>query len=537
MNKESGVYYRAALYLRLSRDDEGVDMHGTESNSITAQRELLQSYVKRQSDMEVYQIYADDGWSGANFDRPAFRKMTEDVIAGKINCIIVKDLSRLGRDYIEAGWFIQKTLPAFSVRFIALLDQYDSLTADDNERNLILPVKNFINDAYCRDISEKVKSHQKIKRENGAFIGAFPIYGYQRDVKDRNRLLPDAYAAGVVRMIFAWKLQGFSLLAIANRLNAMGILSPMEYKHLKGECFSTGFLVGILPKWSAVAVKRILTNEIYLGMMVQGKEERVNFKVKVSRKKPKEEWVRVMDTHPAIVAREDFTLVQSLLAVSGRGVSQTAPAHKYTGILYCADCGQRMIRRENKKKTKGESYYICAGANRGNGCSRHTITEKQLDEVLQTAIHHFLQPSWKHIEDKIKKMEVDWHWVMVCREEMNCLQKECDIYQKLQMQLAEDVQKGQITKEDDTYFKTLYQQRETGLRQMLKRQQHTQKMLYQAGSMAAARQNKMRGQFVVTGMDRNVLISFVQKILVGKEKRLHIIWQACRKEVESDAAV
>ena len=185
-------FYNAAVYLRLSRDDVSTGDAGgknsiangisvangigrTESNSISSQRDMIRSFIRKQDNMEIYDIYVDDGFSGTNFDRPEFKRMMEDIKAGHVNCVIVKDLSRLGRDYIEAGRLIQKTFPAFSVRFIALTDHFDSLTADYNETSLVVPVKNFVNDSYARDISSKVRSHQKVKRENGEFIGAFAV--------------------------------------------------------------------------------------------------------------------------------------------------------------------------------------------------------------------------------------------------------------------------------------------------------------------------------------------------------------------------
>lgn len=203
-------FYNVAVYLRLSRDDKPDG--SAESNSIHSQRDMIRSFIRKQDDMEIYDIYVDDGWSGANFDRPSFRRMMEDIEAGCVDCVIVKDLSRFGRDYIEAGRLIQKTFPAFSVRFIALNDNFDSLTADFNEKTLVLPVKNFVNDAYCSDISKKIRSHQQVKREKGDFIGAFAVYGYRKDPENINRLLVDEYAAGIVKKIFAWKTAGLSTL-------------------------------------------------------------------------------------------------------------------------------------------------------------------------------------------------------------------------------------------------------------------------------------------------------------------------------------
>lgn len=190
--------------------------------------------------------------------RPAFKRMMEDISLKKINCIIVKDLSRFGRDYIEVGRWIQKTLPVFGVRFIAITDRYDSKTATGSETSFILPIKNFINDSYCRDISQKVKSHQQIKREKGEFIGAFAVYGYCKSEKNKNHLVKDPYAAFIVRKIYQWRLAGISMFAIAERLNQAGVLSPMEYKRLNGENYYTGFCTNARSKWSAASIKRIL---------------------------------------------------------------------------------------------------------------------------------------------------------------------------------------------------------------------------------------------------------------------------------------
>ena len=216
---EEHIYF-AAAYLRLSKDDGDIDGNiKSESNSISSQRELVRSYIKEHDDMQLFDIYVDDGYSGSDFDRPEFKRMMADIEAGDVDCVIVKDLSRLGRDHIEAGRLIQKTFPAFHVRFIAVTDHFDSQTADSNTKSFVLPVKNFINDSYCRDISQKIKSHQKIKREQGKFIGAFAVYGYRKSAEDKNKLCPDDYAADIVRKIFAWKLEGMSTVAIAQRLD------------------------------------------------------------------------------------------------------------------------------------------------------------------------------------------------------------------------------------------------------------------------------------------------------------------------------
>ena len=298
MNKQTN--FLVAMYLRLSREDntgEKGSISKAESNSIGSQREMIHSFLNEQEDMELYDSYVDDGYSGSNFHRPEFKRMMQDVEAGRVNCVVVKDLSRFGRDYIETGKYLEKVFPALGVRFIALTDHYDSLSADAGEKHIVLPVKNFINDSYCRDISDKVKSQLAVKRKAGECLAPFAVYGYRKSVREKNKLVVDEYAAQVVRKIFRWKIEGMAVSAIAEQLNGLSILSPKEYKKSTGINFRGGFAGRKDSLWSSASVKRILTNEVYLGHLLQGKTQKVNYKVNISVQKPKEEWVRVENTH------------------------------------------------------------------------------------------------------------------------------------------------------------------------------------------------------------------------------------------------
>ncbi len=227
-NTETKIW-NATLYLRLSRDDGDKE----ESNSITGQRELLRDFIRTRPELREYAVRIDDGFTGSNFERPSFKKMLEDVKAGRTNCIIVKDLSRFGRNYLDAGEYIEKIFPFLGVRFIAVNDNYDSLGGKNASDELIIPFKNLINEAYCRDISVKVRTQLEVKRKSGQYIGAFAVYGYLKDETDKNRLVADEYAADVVRDIFKWKLEGMSPQDIAARLNHSGIIDRDEYARLK----------------------------------------------------------------------------------------------------------------------------------------------------------------------------------------------------------------------------------------------------------------------------------------------------------------
>lgn len=516
-------FYNVAAYLRLSRDDVSDD-GVAESNSIRSQRDLIRSYIRRQDNMEVYDFYVDDGWSGANFDRPSFKRMMEDIEALYVDCVIVKDLSRFGRDYIEAGRLIQKTFPAFSVRFIALNDGFDSLTADFNEKTLVLPVKNFVNDAYCSDISKKVRSHQQVKREKGDFIGAFAVYGYRKDPQNINHLLVDTYAAGIVKKIFAWKIAGFSNLAIAKKLDGMGILSPMEYKKSQGVKFSTGFITNVKTKWSAVAVKRILANELYTGTMVQGKNEKISHKVKRSVKKPREEWVRVRDTHEAVVSAEDFELVQRLLEIDTRASAGKTGCHIFAGVLYCGDCGEPMIRRVNRYKGIEKVYFICPTRNKGLGCTRHSIPEEELKHLvlagLQQQMALFLDKDY--VLEQIENMEVPFYEMAVFDKEIQKLRKEQGKYSSLRTGLYEDLKQGIITKEDFRNFREIYEMQYQAAEEAIRRQEEAMKNLCRAGAEAEKKLEEMKSALQIKKLDRDILVTLVSRILVYEDKRVFV---------------
>lgn len=263
--------YRAAIYVRLSKEDGDK----VESDSIVNQKELIRQYLTDKPDIEVHSVRVDDGYSGANFDRPAFQQLLKDIRSGQIDCVIVKDLSRFARNFVEAGRFLDQEFPLYGVRFIAINDGYDSIQRKGGADDIVLPFKNLVNDAYCRDISVKIRSQLEVKRKKGDFIGSFAVYGYLKDPNDRHKLVIDEYAADVVRDIFKWKLEGLSQQRIAERLDDHGILSPMEYKRYCGMKYKSGFQINPKARWTAVAIGRILKNEFYVGTLVQYRNTKI----------------------------------------------------------------------------------------------------------------------------------------------------------------------------------------------------------------------------------------------------------------------
>ena len=235
--KEKNKDIRAAAYLRLSIEDGDK----AESNSIGNQRELIRDFVAERPGLHLVEEYADDGYTGTNFERPGFKRMMEDIKSGKINCIIVKDLSRLGRNYIEMGKYLERIFPVMRVRLIAVTDNYDSQSAWKTSDSIMVPMRNLLNDAYCRDISVKIKSQLAVKRKRGDFVGSFAAYGYRKDPANHTKLIVDELAAETVQNIFRWKINGMSNQGITNRLNAKKVPSPAARKLQSGAKLSLHF--------------------------------------------------------------------------------------------------------------------------------------------------------------------------------------------------------------------------------------------------------------------------------------------------------
>lgn len=244
------------------------------------QKALIKEFLRVHPDIQIYGEKVDDSYTGVNFERPAFQSMLEDIKSGRVNCVIVKDLSRFGRNYIEAGHYIEKIFPYLGVRFIAINDNIDTASDMNASEEMLIPFKNLINDAYCRDISLKVRSHLDVKRRNGQYIGSFAPYGYRKSPMDKNQLIIDEKAASVVRKIFQWKIEGMSGSRIADKLNELEIPTPMEYKQMNGENFQCKFRRKSNPKWMATGVNHILKNEVYTGVLLQGKTVSPSYKVR-----------------------------------------------------------------------------------------------------------------------------------------------------------------------------------------------------------------------------------------------------------------
>ena len=382
--------WKTALYLRLSRDD-GTE---TESNSIASQREILKEYLKRCPDMELIGIYSDDGYSGTNFDRPDFIRMMEDVYSGKINCIVVKDLSRFGRNYIEIGNYLDNVFVRYRVRFVAVNNNYDNLSTGNNvvSNLLTLSITNVTNESQAASTSVNVRGTLNLRRQQGKFIGSFATYGYLKDPDDKHKLIIDEETAPIVRMIFERFIAGESIIGITKNLNEMGIPNPSMYKKLKGLNYKHPSGRSNDGLWPDSSVRRILQNRMYVGDMVQGKNTTMSYKIKQCRAIPKDEWIIVEGTHEPIIDRETFENAQALFNKHIRKSPQKNDVDLFSGLVRCADCKRAMNKKTNKHSYGTYHYYRCVTARKlkKSACSNHTIRIDKLEQVVLLTIQKMI---------------------------------------------------------------------------------------------------------------------------------------------------
>lgn len=379
--------YKATAYIRLSYTDD----RSSESDSVANQRKLIENFVERNPDIEVVSYKVDDGYSGIIFDRPAFKEMMQDVTNGEINCVIVKDLSRLGREYIETGRYLRRVFPAYGVRFIAITDNIDTAQESSGD-DLTVSVKNIMNEAYCRDISVKTRTSLDVKRRNGDFVGAFTVYGYIKSEDNKNLLVPDPYASRVVQNIFQMRLEGSSALRIANELNRLGILSPLAYKKNHGLPYAKkGYADREDCKWSATTIIRMLQDETYTGTLVQGKQGTSNYKIKQMEQKPESEWIRIPDAHEPLITKQDFDLVQRIRGLDTRTSPKQDTVYLFSGVLICGCCGSRMTRKTNRVNGKEYHYYYCPTGKK-HGCANPVmLKESKLIDCVQESLKAYIQ--------------------------------------------------------------------------------------------------------------------------------------------------
>lgn len=445
--------YKAALYIRLSVEDGDKE----ESNSVTNQRMLLNDFLNDNPDIELYDTYIDDGFSGTDFERPGFEKLLEDLYSKKFNTVIVKDLSRLGRNYIEVGNYIEKIFPLFNIRFIAINDQIDSIKNPDSVNSVIVPFKNLINDEYCRDISNKIKAVLNVKMKKGEYVGAYAPYGYLKDPEDIHHLIIDEEAAKVVKLIYELTLNGLGRTAIAKKLNELGILNPTGHRaeELKMRIPVAEDKRNIKYSWCSTTVRQILKNAMYCGDTIQHKGKLISYKIHKRVLLPEEEWVVVKDTHEAIIDRETFDKVQKEILGRDTKMNSDGKISIFAGHIKCADCERAMSKKvASKYKGKAREYYhyMCSAYMRSGGikCSKHTIRNDELEQAVLESIkiQIGLISDIKRIKSEIENSTLLDNRKHLIEKNIGKCEEQLVIKRKLRKDSYEDWKLGNISEEE-----------------------------------------------------------------------------------------
>ena len=518
--------YHAAIYLRLSQEDGDISVSDkNESNSISTQRDLIQAFLRKQADILYETEFCDDGYTGTNFDRPGFTDMMKAVREKRVDCIIVKDLSRFGRDYIESGKYIQKIFPMLGVRFIAINDGYDSADTENQSNDFVLPFKNLINDSYCRDISIKSRSNLDVKRRNGEFVGNFAVFGYMRSPDDKHKLIVDEEAAVVVRNIFNWKQEGWNAQQIANHLNKLHFPSPMEYKRKCGHNYRTSFKTKTVAQWSAVAVLRILKNPVYTGVLEQGKTTTPNYKVKTRIVKDESKWARVENAHEAIITPAQFELVQTVLGIDTCRAEGQDEIYPFSGMIYCADCQSPMIHRTATAGGKKYQYYMCSGNKRDkDSCTTHNIKCELVEKVVLATVQAHISMAID-IDNAMKRVEaLDWEKREIRKIDAQISAMELDVekFNNIKMELYEDLKSDLITKEEYHSFKNDYDIRIQSIRQQIAG-------LVSQRNAVEGGLTSVQGWFAqfrkyenIEKLTRLTIVSLIERVEINENKDIHV---------------
>ena len=502
--------FNVAIYIRLSREDGDKE----ESDSVGNQRKLLTEYVNKQDDFILYDVYIDDGFTGTNFNRPDFHRMITDIEDGKVNCVVVKDLSRFGRDYIDTGRYLERIFPELGVRFISVTDNIDSIK---QAYDMLLPIKNIFNEQYARDISNKIQATVKSKQKAGEFIGAFTSYGYKKSPVNKNKLVIDEYAADVVRRVFSMYLQGIGKQSIAKALNAEGILCPSEYKKLNGENYKNCNRLKTTSYWTYSTIKIMLQNELYIGNMVQGKKhQRMRSK---QRMVDKENWIRVENTHEPIIDRDTWDKVQKLLTKKHRDIDLETNKNIFAGFIKCGDCGRAMMKNCWRKADGSKSYSFYCGTYKRSGkdyCSPHALPFQVLNDIvlgdLKAIVH-----SVEDLQELVKKQSLTASRIKRSADtELVKLKAELERVKKLKKSIYEDYKDEYFSYRED------YQQKETLYAKQIealeaKKKDNVTEDIFQTPWLR--RLLKLKD---IEELDRDIVVEMIDEIIIYENRKIKI---------------
>ena len=511
--------YEAIAYYRLSKDDG----KNHESDSIANQRVLIREYVKNHPNIKLVDEAFDDGYTGTNYDRPGFRKVMDAVNAGTVNCVIVKDLSRLGREYVETGKYLEMVFPSMGIRFIAINDDVDSGNAKSSD-DILVPVKNIMNETYCRELSKKLRRQFRIQRSKGEYLGAFACYGYRKNPEDKHKLIIDEYAAEIVRAIFVLKLKGYSQQSIADYLNSEAVLPPAEYKKSQGLNYKSGLKGGGQAQWRAFAVQNVLTNPVYIGVLVQGKRGTPNYKIKQMRVRDEDQWSVINDNHEAIIDEFTFNAVQKVLTRDTRVTAKADAVDPLSGMMFCADCGRSMVKRSVSRGNKKFYYYVCHTNKKGAGCTSHSISVETLETTVMRAIKNQINLviEMKQLLEEVNHSEI----LSVKLRRLDLLiaekNKEIDKQKDFRMKLYEALSDGLIERDEyDAMRKRATATIDAGEAAIEKLDAERAEIIAKSTKNLTWLEQFAKYQSYAK-LTREIAVAFIDKVTVYEDKTVHI---------------
>lgn len=518
------IRWKLGEYIRLSKEDINRGKDKDDSNSVTNQKALLDDYYQQHIDEfeSVQPPYVDDGYTGTDTNRDSFQKLLSDIYAKKVNCVIVKDLSRLSRNYTDAGSLIENLFVQMNVRFISLAEGIDSYLNPDSISGLIVPITNVINDNFCYQTSKKIRQVFDMKRRNGEFIGGFAAYGYMKNPKNKNALIVDDEAAGVVKNIYEWFLSGMSKNAIVRKLNDCGILCPSEYKKSKGLNYQNPSS-SKRPLWSAKTVNDILKNRLYAGDMVQGRQRVKSYKIHTQEQVPENEWYIVENTHEPIIERPIFVKVQELLKRDTRTAPQKKQLYLFSGFLRCADCGKAMSRSQ----VKGIVYYFCRTYKDQSKmvCTKHSVKHNRLEAAVLYAIQQqiYLTVHYVNTLEGISTAPVQKSQSIRDLALIETKERERSKIMRYKQSIYQDWKDGEISYSDYCHMSEDYERKMAALGEVLnhlyKEREKLQKDVISTESPYLVGFKKSK---TITRLTREVLIELVDHIKIHENGNISV---------------
>ncbi len=516
--------FKVAIYIRLSREDGDKE----ESSSVTNQRDIITRFIKENKNFVIINEYVDDGWTGTNFNRPAFQKMLKDIENGMVDTVITKDLSRLGRDYIDTGHYVQRYFPEKNVRYIAILDNIDTL--EDAGMNDMAPFKSVVNDMYVKDLSKKIRSALEERKKLGNFLGVTAPYGYMKNPDNKYQLIINEEEAKVVRYIFDLYLQGNGLTKISQILTEEGIPVPGASRDI-----GTTRKTKLYNCWKQGTVSRILKNQVYIGNLEQFKRKKLNYKSKIRVTVPKEKRYMCENTHEPIISKEKFKKVQEIISNNTSFKSGTKHDYLFKGLLYCADCGAKLYLTYSNYALKkyGEYRYttICYTYSKlFKQCSRHSnsipilegLLIANIKKVCSLYINQNLQEELVQIaEEENKKANFEKDYANKIK---NLEQKLNDVSMYIK-NLYIDKVKGIITEKDFIELqKSFENERQTYLKQKEELIKFTTKK--EVGKKDREKIKKLAKEFVsLEKPTKELLQQLIEKITISEENEITIYFK------------